>query len=89
MTKAELYTSPIANELSKEISPEEFQQVETNMLLAACIDDAMKAKGWNKNHLAKALGTTPSQITKWLSGTHNFTPDTLLSISNILDIKLL
>jgi hypothetical protein len=31
----------------------------------------------------------PSIVTKWLSGTHNFTVDTLVELGNALDINLL
>ena len=33
----------------------------------------MQQQNMNQNDLAKALGKTPSEISKWLSGTHNFT----------------
>jgi transcriptional regulator with XRE-family HTH domain len=60
------------------------------MLIAAKIADAMAAKGWNKTLLMKAMGkTNPSEITRWLSGTHNFTTDTLIDLQRALNIKLL
>ncbi len=38
----------------------------------------------------KAIGKdNPSIVTKWLSGTHNFTIDTLIEIEHALDICLL
>ncbi len=33
--------------------------------------------------------TNPSEITRWLSGTHNFTTDTLIDLQRVLDINLL
>ena len=60
------------------------------MLLAAKIADAMKAKGWKNKDLLKAMGkNNPSEITKWLSGTHNFTVETLVELENVLNVKLL
>ncbi len=49
----------------------------------------MAVKDWKKKDLADALGKNPSVITKWLSGTHNFTSDTLADIGNVLHIDLL
>ena len=48
-------------------------------------------RGWilSKIDLAKKFGKSPSEITKWLSGNHNFTVDTLIEIERVLDIKLL
>lgn len=81
--------SPL-DELLDEITPLEQKRTDTRMLLAARIYDAMRAKGWNNNDLMKALGrNTPSIITKWLSGTHNFTTDTLVELEDVLGITLL
>lgn len=33
----------------------------------------LKDKGWTQKDLARKLGKTPSEISKWLSGRHNFT----------------
>jgi len=59
------------------------------MDLAVKIDKALQARGMQKQELATRLGKNPSVITKWLSGTHNFTTDTLWEIERVLGIKLL
>lgn len=41
------------------------------------IDELMREKGFSKKQFAEALGRRPSEITKWLSGQHNFTISTL------------
>lgn len=87
--KAEKYTSPLIEKLMEERNPVETAKTRNRMLLAVKIDDAIKAKGWKKKDLANALNKKPSVITKWLSGTHNFTSDTLTEIELILDVKLL
>jgi len=67
----------------------ETQRTRTSMLLAAHISKAIKNKGWTKSEFAEKLKKKPSVITRWLSGTHNFTSDTLSDIQAILGIKLL
>ncbi|MDP4292460.1 MAG: helix-turn-helix transcriptional regulator [Bacteroidota bacterium] len=89
MNKSDIYSSPLIEELLNDISPEELEKTKKRMFLAARIDDAIKAKGWKKKDFAKALRKTPSEITKWLSGTHNFTSDTLFEIERILNITLI
>lgn len=89
MSKSEKYLSKISEELLHELSHEESVKIEKKMLLAVRIDDALKKKGWKKKDFAKALSKRPSEITKWLSGTHNFTIDTLWDIERILDIELI
>lgn len=58
------------------------------MMLAAKIYEAMQQKGISKKQFAQMLGQQPSVITKWLSGTHNFTADTLADIQRVLEISL-
>lgn len=78
------------SKLLDEITPEEQEKTDIKMMLAAKIADAMQAKGWNKTLLLKAMGkTNPSEITRWLSGTHNFTTDTLIDLQRVLGINLL
>jgi len=89
MKKAEVYNSSILDEVLKSVSSKEAKKVEKNMVLAAKIYDAMKAKGWNKTDLAESLGKNNSVITKWLSGTHNFTADTLFDIEDVLEITII
>jgi len=82
--------SNVVEALLNEIDPLEQKKTDAKMLLAAKIADAMKAKGWkNKDLLAAVNKENPSIITKWLSGTHNFTVDTLVEVGQALGIDLL
>jgi transcriptional regulator with XRE-family HTH domain len=87
--KAEQYTSQAIDEILKEISPVEIRRTEQRMLLASKIEDAIKAKPWKKTEFARKMKKSPSEISKWLSGTHNFTADTLSDIEDVLGIQLL
>ena len=86
----ETYTSKLIDDLLDSIDPIDQEKTEAKMLLAAKIADTMKNKGWKNKDLLKAVGKdNPSIITKWLSGTHNFTIDTLIELQHVLNIKLL
>ena len=86
----ETFSSKLIDDLLDSIDPVEQAKVDAKMLIAAKIADAMKAKGWRNNDLLKAVNKeNPSIITKWLSGTHNFTVETLVELGNALDINLL
>jgi len=87
--KAENYTSPAIDELMDETDEKEYKRTEKRMMMAARIDEAKRAKGWKNKDLAKALGKNPSEISKYLSGTHNFTIDTLSDLEEVLGIQLL
>jgi transcriptional regulator with XRE-family HTH domain len=85
----ENYKSSLISELLEGIDPKEKERIKKRMLLAARIDDALKAKGWKPKNLAEELGKSPSEISKWLSGTHNFTIDTLIDIERVLGVHFL
>ena len=83
------YSSDFLGELFSEITPQEQRKTDKRMLLAIKIKDGMNVKGWRNKQLAEALNQQPSVITNWLSGTHNFTTDTLIDLEEVLDITLL
>jgi len=63
-------------------------QVETKFNLASNIELLLKNKGISKSEFAARLGKSPSEISKWLSGKHNFTIDTLLEIAHALKVDI-
>ncbi len=87
--KAKLHTTDFLDDFLAGISEKEQKETTARMKLAAAIDDAMKARNISKTALAKLTGQNNSVITKWLSGTQNFTTDTLDQIGKVLKINLL
>ena len=83
------YNSPAIADLIDYTDKKEYRRTEKRMLLATKIDEAKHAKGWTNKDLANALSLDESQIIKLLSGTHNFTTNTLSDIEELLNIKLL
>lgn len=84
------YSSDLVGELLSAIKPEEQEQIDYKMKLAAKIYEGLKAKGWKSLQLADALHLkSPSLVSRWLSGTHNFTVDTLVDIQRVLGIRLI
>lgn len=81
--------SQILNNLRLKRDNQDYQRTRTSMLLAACILEAIKNKGWTKGKFAEEINKKPSVITKWLSGIHNFTSDTISDIQQVLGIQLL
>ncbi len=79
----------LLDNLLAEITPEQQARADRKIRIARIIDDAMKAKGLGKKQFADKVGRKPSEITKWLSGTHNFTIETLADIERVLEIRIL
>lgn len=79
----------IIQRVLENIPPATKQRVGNRMYIAVKIDDILKEKKMKKKDLAKLLDKSPSEISKWLSGDHNFTIDTLSEIGAALGVNLL
>jgi transcriptional regulator with XRE-family HTH domain len=56
--------------------------------IAQRISQLLQYKQINKSTFADWMGVQPSIVTKWLSGFHNFTIETLLDIEKTLDAEI-
>ncbi len=56
-------------------------EIDLSFAVSDRIDALMQERGLSKKQFADALGRRPSEITKWLSGQHNFTLSTLAMLS--------
>ena len=56
--------------------------------IAEEISDALEASGMTRKAFAEAMHRQPSEVTKWLSGTHNFTCNLLEEISAVLGVSI-
>ena len=88
MNRARIHFSEEVEEIKKLITPERREQSKKRMLLAARIDDRIRERGLSNQEFAYMMGKKPSEISKWLSGTHNFTTETLWEIERVLNIQL-
>lgn len=57
--------------------------------IADKIDAKLKELGMSHREFAKRAGKTEPEVTRWLSGTHNFTLRTLAKISDALGENLI
>lgn len=77
------------NTLAKSImaaaDPVIVKRVETRMLVAKMLQDYLALTGISQYALASKMGKNPSEVSKWLSGNHNFTIDTLSDIGYALN----
>lgn len=86
--KARKYSSLKLTELLNEVTPVEMEQTKIKMQLATRIEDCMRSKGWSKSEFADRVGKHPSEITKWFSGTQNFTIEVLTEIAFALGVEV-
>lgn len=58
------------------------KEVDIEMAVSNRIYDLMTKNGLSKAEFARAIGKRPCEVTKWLSGQHNFTLSTLAMLSS-------
>lgn len=74
-------TSSILTDLFKEITPQEREETKLSFAVSDRIYELMQENGLTKKQFADALGKRPCEVTKWLSGQHNFTLSTISMLS--------
>jgi len=88
MTDKKGHFSDFLDDFEKEIPVSVSKKIARKLCIAAVLDDILKEKGWNKTRFASETKQQPSVITKWLSGNHNFTVDSLEEIGVTLDVDM-
>lgn len=68
-------------DIFNEIPQEKREETRLSFAISNRLDFLMKEKGLNKRQFALAIGKRPNEITRWLSGEHNFTIGTIALIS--------
>lgn len=87
-TTAKKYSSALISGLLNETTAAEKLQVSTKMQVAVRLQDLITTAGLSKGAFAEKVNKNPSEITKWLSGTHNFTIDTICEIALALNVPV-
>ena len=74
----------ISDWLQENGNPEIAKLVEKNLAIANKIHEMLEERGLKAADLARMLKKTPSEISKWLTGTHTFTTKTITKIQTVL-----
>lgn len=82
--KSTEYTNPLFAEMYEEIPEESRRQSSLSFSITARIVELLMKKGWSQADFAKAAGKKESEISRWMSGTHNFTLKTISFIETVL-----
>lgn len=84
---------PDLKEMLKQIrertTPEQSKYVDNNMEIVDYIYDLLAEKKMKPVDLARALDKKPAEVSKWLSGTHNLTLQSISKIEVALDADII
>ena len=83
----------ITNELFRQclssIPKEQQAEFSLSFEIAEKLDAVLKQRKITQHELAKRLGKRDSEISKWLTGRHNFTTNTIAHIETAIGEKLI
>ncbi len=71
------------------VPAEQKAEFELSYGIAERISDILKTKGLTQKEFAGQLNKRESEISKWLTGRHNFTMQTIAKIETALGCKLI
>lgn len=69
-------------EMVGQVPPQIKEEINLSFAISNKIDALMRERGLSKKQFADQIGKRPSEITRWLSGQHNFTVSTLAMLSS-------
>ncbi|MBQ9473508.1 MAG: helix-turn-helix transcriptional regulator [Bacteroidales bacterium] len=78
-------TNKLMDEIRETMSPEMKMQMELSVSIANRIYEILDEKGMTQKDFALLMGKTETEVSRWLSGTHNMTVSTIAKISTALE----
>ena len=76
-------------QIRERTTPEQSKYVDNNMEIVDYIYDLLVEKKMKPADLARALDKKPAEVSKWLSGTHNLTLQSISKIEVALDADII
>lgn len=79
----------VVQRLRERIKPENRIFVKKNIAISDQIEAILEEKGWSQKEFAQKLEKNESEISKWLSGTHNLTLQSIAKIEAVLEADII
>ena len=83
------YSDPLFDELYSKVPEDSRRTGSLSFAITARILEILERKGWSQTELAKAIGKKDAEISRWMSGQHNFTIATIAKIEAVLGEDIL
>ena len=77
-------TNHIMDEIRQTISPDMKIRMELSVAIANRIYSILEQRGLSQKDFAQLMGKTETEVSRWLSGTHNLTISTISKITSVL-----
>lgn len=83
------YIDPAFKQVLKEIPAQVSRECDLVFDIVKRIHDILVRKGWSQADLARATGKTEAEVSRWMSGSHNFTIKSIALIETALDERII
>ena len=83
------YIDPLFQEVLNQVPKERRRESELSYGIARRIHEVLLRKEWSQADLARATGKRETIVSRWMSGTHNFTIQTLAEIETAMGEEIL
>ena len=77
------------DQIVAETPPQLKKQLDMSFAIADKLDATLKERGMTQKEFARMIGDSEAEVSRWLSGTHNFTLATLANISVALGVNVI
>jgi len=77
-------TNKLMDEIRKSTSADTNKQVDLCVAIANRVFELLQERNMKQRDFAKALGKTETEVSRWLSGTHNLTLATIAKMATVL-----
>lgn len=81
--------SRITKNFFEDLKPEYESLVNLSVEISDRIEEILNRRGISQKQFAELLGKSESEISKWLSGMHNFTIKSIVRIEAVLEDKII
>lgn len=78
----------VIQRMRERISPETKRMVAKNLAICEQVRLLLTEKGWTQKDLAERMGKSQAEVSKWLSGMHNLTQQSIVKMEEALDADI-
>lgn len=83
------YMDPAFEQALKKVPDQTSRECDLVFEIVKRIHDILVRKGWSQADLARATGKSEAEISRWMSGSHNFTVKSIALIETALNERIL
>ena len=74
----------VAHRIRARIKPENRVFIKKNLAISEQVQYLLDQRGWSQREFAEHIGKEPSEVSKWLSGLHNLTLQSITKMEALL-----